>query len=83
MTCQRCGVEAERGLCPGPCRRQLCVTCYDGDQEETGGKQKCRSNEIVERNEAIKALRGGGVPRKEIAELSGLALETISRVMRE
>ncbi len=82
MTCQRCGVEAELGACPF-CHRQLCVMCYDKDQEETGGKQKCRFNAIVERNEAIRALRGGGVPRKEIAELSGLSIMTISRVMRE
>ncbi len=83
MTCQRCGVEAERGLCPGPCKRQLCVTCYDKDQEETGGKQKCRINIWrAERNETIRALRSGGMPRKEIAKLSGLSIMTISRVMR-
>jgi len=58
----------------------LCVACYDGDQEDTGGKQKCRSNK-AERNNAIRALRG--VPRKEIAERFGLSIMTISRVMNE
>ena len=69
------------GECPF-CRRLLCVTCYDGDQEATGGKQKCRSNK-AERNDAIRVLRGGGMPRKEIAERFGLSIMTISRVMNE
>ncbi|KKN16082.1 hypothetical protein LCGC14_0975800, partial [marine sediment metagenome] len=45
MTCQRCGAEAELGLCPGPCRRLLCVACYDGDQEGD-----CRLAPIEQRN---------------------------------
>ena len=81
MTCQRCGVEAELGRCQF-CHRQLCVTCYDGDQEETGGKQKCRPAPIEQRDDAIRALRGGGMSRDEVAERFGLSTMTISRVTR-
>jgi hypothetical protein len=73
MTCQRCGVEAELGLCPGPCRRRLCVTCYDGDSDS------CQPAPLELRDDAIRALRGS-VPVKEIAKSFGLSRETVWRV---
>jgi hypothetical protein len=79
VTCQRCGVEAELGECPGPCRRWLCVACYDGDQEDG----PCRLPSLMQRNDAIRVLRGGGAPAREIAERFSLSVMTISRVMRE
>jgi hypothetical protein len=75
-SCQRCGVEAELGECPF-CRRQLCVTCYDADQD-----YPCRLAPIELRDEAIRALRGGGMSRSEVAERFRLSTVTISRVMR-
>ena len=78
MICQRCGAEAELGLCPGPCGRLLCMPCYDGDQ---GGD--CRPASLVQRNEAMRALRGSGMPVDEIAERMNLSRETIFRITRE
>lgn len=61
MTCQRCGVEnAELGECPF-CQRQLCVTCYDGDQD-----RNCQPAPLVIRDDAIRALHGS-MSVKEIA----------------
>jgi hypothetical protein len=80
--CDRCYIVAELGQCPF-CHRELCVVCYDGDQEDVGDKQKCRSAPIEQRDNAIRALRGGGMSRNEVAERFGLSTMTISRVMRE
>ena len=74
MTCQRCGVEAELGECP-PCKRQLCVTCYDGDSEGN-----CQPAPLVLRDDAIRALHGS-MPVKEIAERFGLSKWSVWRVV--
>ncbi len=76
MTCERCGAEAELGLCEF-CRRLLCVTCYDGDQDGY-----CRPPPLVQRDGAIRALRGDGVPVAEVAERFGLSRRTIKRVAK-
>ena len=76
MTCQRCGAEAELGLCPF-CNRLLCVTCYDADQD-----YPCRLAPLEQRDDAIRALRGGGMSRGKVAERFGLSTMTISRVTR-
>ncbi len=74
MTCQRCGVEAELGQCPF-CRRQLCVTCYDLDQD-----YPCRLAPIEQRDEAIRALHGSmEVP--EIAERFNLSKRRVYAIV--
>jgi hypothetical protein len=75
VTCQRCGVEAELGECPF-CHRQLCVTCYDADQD-----YPCRLAPLELRDEAIRALRGR-LSVKEIAKSFALSQETVYRVTR-
>ena len=77
LTCQRCGVEAELGECLF-CHRDLCVGCYDADQD-----YPCRVAPLDQRDDAIRALRGGGMSRSDVAERFGLSTMTISRVMRE
>ena len=74
MTCQRCGVEAELGECQF-CHRDLCLSCYDGDQDG-----HCHLRE--QRNEEIRALRDVGVSRDEVAERFGLTIRSVSRVTR-
>ena len=76
MTCQRCGAEAELGLCEF-CGRLLCVACYDGDQDGY-----CRPPPLVQRDGAIRALRGGGVPEKEVMERFGLSRSTVYRAAK-
>ena len=66
LACQRCGVEAELGRCPF-CHRDLCVTCYDGDQNGY-----CHPPPLVERDDAIRALHGS-MEVSEIAERFNLS----------
>ncbi|KKL70534.1 hypothetical protein LCGC14_1885530 [marine sediment metagenome] len=75
MTCQRCGAAgAELGECPF-CHRQLCVECYDADQD-----YPCRLAPIVQRNEAIRALH---MKVPEIAERFALSPRQVWRVLSE
>ena len=74
MTCQRCGAEAELGLCPF-CRRLLCVTCYDADQD-----WPCRKAPIEQRDDAIRTLRGS-MPMKEIAEQFNLSYRRVCAIV--
>ncbi len=75
MTCQRCGVEAELGECLF-CHRDLCVGCYDADQD-----YPCRLAPLDQRNDAIRALHGGGTSRDEVAERFGLSPRQTWRVL--
>ncbi len=77
MTCQRCGVEAELGRCQF-CHRDLCLSCYDGDQE----KGPCRVAPIEQRDDAIRALYGS-MPVKEIAGYFKLSPRQTWRVLSE
>ena len=73
MTCDRCGVDAELGRCGG-CGRELCVTCYDGDQNGY-----CHPAPIVQRDEAIRALHGS-MSVEEIAGYFNLSPRQVWRV---
>ncbi|KKM20803.1 hypothetical protein LCGC14_1641810 [marine sediment metagenome] len=75
IPCQRCGVEAELGRCPF-CHRDLCVTCYDGDQE----KGPCRAAPIEQRDDAIRALHGS-LSVGEIAEQFNLSRRRIFTIV--
>ena len=74
MICQRCYMVAELGRCPF-CRRQLCVTCYDADQD-----YPCRKAPLGQRDEAIRALHGS-MTAGEIAKSFGLTKRSVRRVM--
>lgn len=73
--CDRCRAEAELGECPF-CHRLLCVECYDSDQDGY-----CHPAPLVERDEAIRALRGS-LSAEEIAARFGLSRRTIWRVTK-
>jgi len=74
LTCQRCGAEAELGLCPF-CHRQLCLACYDADQD-----WPCRLAPLEQCNEAIRALH---MKVSEIAERFALSPRQVWRVLSE
>lgn len=58
------------------CQRDLCVECYDADQD-----YPCRVSPLTQRNEAIRALRGN-LSVNELAERFGLWRRTIWLVSR-
>jgi len=76
LTCQRCGAEAELGLCPF-CGRLLCVACYDADQEAG----PCRSPPHELRNQQIRELRQTGTSPQVIAERYGLSRRRILGIL--
>ena len=84
--CGRCGAEAELGVCEF-CGRDLCVECYDGDQEFTGGQQRCRFNggrrRQQVRDQEIAALRQQGKSVDDIAACYGLSRRSVFRVLVE
>jgi hypothetical protein len=77
MTCQRCGVEAELGECPGPCGRDLCLECYDGDQEAGS----CRTFPQELRNQLIRELRLAGKSPQAIAEKFSLSYRRVCAII--
>ncbi len=75
MACDRCGVEeAELGECQF-CHRQLCLSCYDADQD-----WPCHKAPIEQRDDAIRALHGS-MPVKEIAGYFKLSPRQTWRVL--
>ena len=76
MICDRCWAEAELGRCPF-CHRDLCVTCYDGDQDDG----PCRGLPHMLRNQQIRELRLAGTSPLVIAERYGLSRRRVLGIL--